>query len=927
MIVLKGKTGNIILLAIGFLSLLGLLALSTNFETALRQRKAISKIARAEGFYSAEYSAWHAYEKNKISITETQQPDSKGRYPASFEANYDVGIDSLTEDNYDALKYESGLALGLKTTLNFDSARMVIRRYGVVKLKYRPRDPQGATCGLASSEKSDFKSCLWASVKNPPPIPSSNRLAATPSSTCYILQDGTVKCWGHLLTKDSGIGPGYDASGRVSFIPIPFLSFKSAVSAFVAGSDNYCVLIEGGVSCWGVNMNWVLGNCSMLTSTKNMPIVDLSTGVTAISLSEGGSGWEYDRWITFTGRGAWGCAIQEGVAKCWGGGRPYYADGKYKGDGLDESAENEARSVAVPGLPTGVTQLSVGLNVACAVVKGAVWCWGGDFQRLPGAGSHFSPTKHSGGSKEPRQITGLTSSVTEVSVGAFHACALVEGRVKCWGNNRFGQIGQDPNTVSSSEEPKLVAGLSDASKLTLRSDTSCANVKGEIYCWGSRPGVGAGSIPSKIEKMPPEIKEFVVTVGNIFGLLPNEKIYGLGACLGLAIATKAASCATFKAVLFRSVYESEYFVEYLPAGKTFQNLKPVSHLSLGKDHTCALLKEGGARCWGGNSKGELGNNSDKSFATHVKVDVLSSISAIAAGTGFTCAVESGFVKCWGLNSRGQIGVAPPNTDSKTPVTVSNISDVTQIVAGEEYACAITGSGTLKCWGRNTYGQLGNNTNTDSHSAVQVEGLTSNVTAVSLFRDHTCAIVSGAVKCWGKNEKGQLGNNTTMDSLVPVQVEGLTSGATSVAVGEVRSCAVVDGAAKCWGLSHLGNQSTNESKVPVQVETLESGVSSVVAGHGNICALVKGSVKCWGEGAMGNNENDGSLLPRDVFYLPPNATFVAAGPSHVCALVTERIYCWGQDGPIWDGILGRVGNRIELGNGGIVMAPILVPIVE
>jgi len=206
----------------------------------------------------------------------------------------------------------------------------------------------------------------------------------------------------------------------------------------------------------------------------------------------------------------------------------------------------------------------------------------------------------------------------------------------------------------------------------------------------------------------------------------------------------------------------------------------VTAIAAGGGHTCALLSGGTVQCWGYGDGGQLGNGASGIFSfssVPVSVTDLTEVTAIAAGTGDTCAlITGGTVQCWGWNTWGELGDGTPN-NSNVPVSVSGLTGVTGIAPGGGHTCALISGGTVQCWGYNYYGELGNGTSTNSppygsYVPVGVVSLT-GVTAITAGQDHTCALLSGGtVQCWGRNLHGELGNGSIYPSIVPVSVSGL-----------------------------------------------------------------------------------------------------------------------------------------------------------
>jgi len=302
---------------------------------------------------------------------------------------------------------------------------------------------------------------------------------------------------------------------------------------------------------------------------------------------------------------------------------------------------------------------------------------------------------------------------------------------------------------------------------------------------------------------------------------------------------------------------------------------------------------------------------------------------VAAGTLHNCAVlGDGTVRCWGWNVNGQLGDGTQN-NAGARVAVTGLTNAEAIAVGWSHSCALKDDGTVSCWGLNGNGQLGNGVIGGSYSTPQaVLGLTGAVAIVAgqLF---SCALLEdGTIQCWGGGTGGELGNSAYADSAIPVAVTGIS---TAVAIGSwYRTvCAVLDeGIARCWGINtygQLGNNTVSPSNVPVGVMGL-SGAAAISSGLSHSCAVRSdGTAACWGNdwsGQLGTNNGGDSLVPVNVVALSSASADISIGARHSCVLLNgAQPQCWGANsgGQIGDGSLTNKGAPTAPANLGTVRA--------
>ena len=301
----------------------------------------------------------------------------------------------------------------------------------------------------------------------------------------------------------------------------------------------------------------------------------------------------------------------------------------------------------------------------------------------------------------------------------------------------------------------------------------------------------------------------------------------------------------------------------------------------------ALFSDGGLWAWGWNDYGQLGDNTITSRSSPVQtIAGGTNWKSVAGGGLHTAAIKTdGTLWSWGYNGNGQLG---DNTITQRNSPVQTISGGTnwKLVAGGQYhTAAIKTDGTLWLWGRNSNGQLGDNTTTNQSSPVQTISSGTNWKLVACGQYHTAAIkTDGTLWTWGRNDFGQLGDNTVTHRSSPVQTIAGGTNWKLVAGGTYHTAAIKsDGTLWLWGwnlFGQLGNNTVTNSSSPVQ--TIASGTNwKLVACGGNHTAAIKtdGTLWSWGVnnyGQLGDNTRTQRYSPVQTIAGGTNWKLVAGG---------------------------------------------------
>lgn len=301
----------------------------------------------------------------------------------------------------------------------------------------------------------------------------------------------------------------------------------------------------------------------------------------------------------------------------------------------------------------------------------------------------------------------------------------------------------------------------------------------------------------------------------------------------------------------------------------------------------------------------------------------STAQSIAAGGWHSLAIcNDSTVKAFGENASGELGNGS-NTDSNIPVTSIGLSGIIAVSGGgdqlEAHSLALKSNGTIWSWGSNIYGGLGNGTTTNSNTPSQVLVLTT-ATAISAGGWHSVALKNdGTVWTWGWNMDGQLGDGTIVDKVVPTQIPNL-SGVIAISAGTYHTLALKsDGTVWAWGdniSGQIGDGTVIDRTSPTQVLGL-TGVVKIAAGRFfSLAVKSDGTVWTWGEnlyGQLGNGTNTDSHIPVQVSGLSGITSATAAtGAFHCIAVKNDNtVWAWGRNtyGNLGDGTVANKSTPV------------------
>jgi alpha-tubulin suppressor-like RCC1 family protein len=770
---------------------------------------------------------------------------------------------------------------------------------------------------------------------------------------CFVEHQGDLYCWGignsGQLGTGSNVNYNYPRESNVNE--------QTNFSTVSTGAVHSCALNdESELLCWGSRAHYRLGDGS------NSGHVEYPREYTSDSDIYG------HKLASVSAGGAHTCAIKfDTTTWCWG-------IGNYGqiGDGNIYSSGIMPKQVYFPNNLSAIS-LTLGYSNSCAIVDtGAIYCWGRNNQGQLGVGNLTDqnyPTKVS----LPNGRYALA-----IEAGDYHVCAILDDySIKCWGQNTFGQLGNGNIDDKNSPTSVILSGLNNPIQISAGGSSTCALFdNGQIKCWGSNYngelGLGSSGSSNSQQNSPQTLTAIShldssqVTVGTNFACAlfhdGAPRCWGIGTSgqLGSGVSSSNSVPVLVKDYgerlndSIQFIHGTQISIPIHIAGWDYIST-PIGSYPNGVawNNGTYSMELNGNLTVGNHSASVVFSNSIKNITVTISFQIIERIDPwsnrvashsigmsilgenslipiqIESGGGHTCFITSNMYNyCQGDNSYGQLGSGSYSGAYTSPYKIYNFEEpLESLSTGQDHTCGIDYEGTLYCWGRNNYGQIGNgyshgNSKYDIPQKIDVDSNGNDLTRalqIGVGYGHSCGIFEDLeLYCWGYNSAGQLGIGSQSSYNRPyiVDLPG-NQRATDISLGNYHTCAITDnGSVYCWGDNgngKLGDNSQTNSHLPIYVELPQNrkaiGISLAVS---HSCAILdNNSVYCWGRnnyGQLGIGEAGDAWTPEFV-ELPSGsiAVQISTGEHHSCAVLKNgSAYCWGYNN--YNQVEGSINNE-------------------
>ena len=778
------------------------------------------------------------------------------------------------------------------------------------------------------------------------------QIAAGADHSLALDSGGALYAWGSNAYGQLGNGTTTNSSVPVAVkIAGTPLAGKTIVQIAAGANHNIVLTSDGAVYTWGWNYHGQLGNNTKTNSNTIVAVQTIGTPIAGKKIVKIAAGQGHSLALT-----------DDGMVYTWG---------RNDTGQLGNNATTDAMlpvAVTVTGTPMSnktIVEIASGARHSLAIdSSGKVYAWGHNGSGQLGNNSTVNAlTPVAVQAPADKNIIQVSGSGW---LGASSSALTSNGAVYSWGRGFDGQLGDGTNNDSSVPvitTINLVDTPSTPTHVMAKPGDTTA-----IISWQAPIVSGGQNITGYVLQYQAVGASSWTTV-NVAAAATSHTITGLtnDQTYRVRLAAKTtAGTGDFSNVVLVTPHAKPTITNVSPAigpvaggqnvtitGTNFMPKgKKIVQTANGNGYSLALSADGTVYTWGRNEYGQLGNGVT---ATNSPVPVAvktagtpmegKTIVQISAKVWYALALASdGTVYSWGFNSWGQLGNGTSGTanNASAPVAVKTAGTpmegktIVQVAAGATHSLALATDGTIYAWGKNEYGQLGNDSTTNSPVPVAVKTAGTPMDGKTIIQihagyEHSLALASdGTVYAWGRNNSGQLGKNDATDTHIPAAVQTLGTPMAGkvivqLAAGNSQSMALAsDGTVYTWGWNQygqLGNGTTTNSRIPVAVVTTGTPlagktISQIAAGNAHALAMTDdGTVYTWGwnqYGQLGNGTTTNSRIPIAIVTTgTPLAgkmiTQITSGGSPNSLVLaddgTMYTWGWGQYGQLGDSTIG------------------------
>ncbi len=506
--------------------------------------------------------------------------------------------------------------------------------------------------------------------------------------------------------------------------------------------------------------------------------------------------------------------------------------------------------IQVPGITNAVQVACAVTHTVVLLADGTVRTFGSNSYGQLGDGTTIDR-------RSPVQVQGITNAV-QVACGIYHTVVLLaDGTIRTFGYNNNGQLGINSTSSSGSITPIQIQGITNAIKISCgQYHTTILSEDGTIRTFGNNNYGQLGDGTNTQRNSPVLLNYTLSPLYNITNkVLPKYNITPLA-----TTQSYYSSAVIIGNKLYTIGYNGNGLLgdgttitknSYIEVSGIINPIQVAYNVFLTDGHAAVACADGTVRTFGYNYYGQLGDGTTTQRSSPVQViGITNAIQVACGGSYYTAAVcADGTVRTFGNNSNGQLGDGT-YTQRTSPVQVTGITNAVQVACGYYHTVVLCTDGTVKSFGNNNYGQLGDGTTTRRTSPVQVTGINNAIKVACGYYYTVILCADGTVKSFGYNGNYELGNGTTVQqSIIPVQVVNITNAVQIACGGNHTAVLCANGTIKAFGNNNygqLGDGTTTRRNTPVDVSGITNAVQ-VSCGYNYTNVLCSdGTIRVFGD---------------------------------------------------------------------------------